>query len=259
MQFPNITIFWSIGEIYFLASSLSSIFQARSSGPPTTCATIIQSMPGPPSSTGSQALKTLICNLFYCRLRANWPNFVNQTNSCSQCDILFQSQDKLAFHIGAKHEEVDAILESKGIPIPKDVETARVNMPGPAPGKVPTPQTASEPENASESPPGIASNSSAPEPGHSSASASASTSASASAATSGKDEGSSCPGVNYDLQCQVGIQLLAEDFWNSWNRILLSFVFYIYSATCQRCVTLLQQPCISWFSIVQTILRAIFR
>ena len=221
-------------------------------------------MPGPPSSTGSQALKTLICNLFYCRLRANWPNFVNQTNSCSQCDILFQSQDKLAFHIGAKHKEVDAILESKGIPIPKDVETARVNMPGPAPGKVPTPQTASEPENASESPPGNAStsaagNSSAPEPGPSSASASASTSASASAATSGKDEGSSCPGVNYDLQCQVGIQLLAEDFWNSWNRILLSFVFYIYSATCQRCATLLQQPCISWFSIVQTILRAIFR
>ena len=34
--------------------------------------------------------------------------------------MLFQTQDKLAFHIGAKHKEVDLILEQKGIPIPQD-------------------------------------------------------------------------------------------------------------------------------------------
>ena len=57
------------------------------------------------------------------RLKQSWPNFMNSTNTCDSCQIIFQSRDILAFHIGAKHREVDAILTRKGIPIPEEEET----------------------------------------------------------------------------------------------------------------------------------------
>ena len=53
-------------------------------------------------------------------LQLNWPNFTNDTNTCASCDIMFGSKEKLTFHIGAKHREVDTILVQKGIPIPRD-------------------------------------------------------------------------------------------------------------------------------------------
>ena len=59
------------------------------------------------------------------RLKQNWPNFTNSTNTCESCQVIFQNRDMLAFHIGAKHGEVDAILARKGIPIPQE-ETAVV-------------------------------------------------------------------------------------------------------------------------------------
>ena len=65
--------------------------------------------------------KTALIN----RLKQNWPNFTNSTNTCEQCQVIFQSRDILACHIGAKHGEVDAILARKGIPIPQE-ETAVV-------------------------------------------------------------------------------------------------------------------------------------
>ena len=57
------------------------------------------------------------------RLKQSWPNFMNSTNTCDSCQIIFQSRDILAFHIGAKHREVDAILTRKGIPVPEEEET----------------------------------------------------------------------------------------------------------------------------------------
>ena len=48
------------------------------------------------------------------------PNFQNAANTCFLCDITMPSQDKLVFHIGAKHKEVDSILIEKGIPVPED-------------------------------------------------------------------------------------------------------------------------------------------
>ena len=102
--------------------------------------------------------------------------------------MLFQTQDKLAFHIGAKHKEVDLILEQKGIPIPQERVLLAEN--------VETRQTTSvesEPRTSASvlSPPG-----------------------SENAATPGSKDGNppenpqsaaarTCAGVNYDLQCQV--------------------------------------------------------
>ena len=73
------------------------------------------------------------------RLKQTWPNFTNSTNTCESCQVIFQNRDMLAFHIGAKHGEVDAILTRKGIPIPQD-ETAV-----PQPQVVPTPDPVREP------------------------------------------------------------------------------------------------------------------
>ena len=101
--------------------------------------------------------------------------------------MLFQTQDKLAFHIGAKHKEVDLILEQKGIPIPQDRVLLAENVET-------RPTTSVESSAPVLSPPG-----------------------SENAATPGSKDGNpperpenrqsaaarTCAGVNYDLQCQV--------------------------------------------------------
>ena len=128
--------------------------------------------------------------VFFTRLIRTWSNFTNSTNSCSQCNVLFQTQDKLAFHIGAKHKEVDLILEQKGIPIPQDRVLPAENV-----ETRPTTSVESEPRTCAPvlSPPG-----------------------SENAATPGSKDGNppenpqsaaarTCAGVNYDLQCQVEI------------------------------------------------------
>ena len=180
--------------------------QANSSGQHTICVITIQNMQGQLFSTGCQNVIHILIS-FDVRLTAGWPNFVNNTNSCSQCDVLFQSQDKLAFHIGAKHNEVEAILEVKGIPIPKDlalpsnlnkgpvenletptplaVPGVGMNLaPVPNPGSPPGPGNAPGPENAPASAPGPGN---ATGPGN----------------WSKRAAGWSCAGVNYDLQCEV--------------------------------------------------------
>ena len=118
--------------------------------------------------------------------------------------MLFQSQDKLAFHIGAKHNEVEAILEVKGIPIPKDLSKGPVenleshpkavagpsisaplnSAPVPNSGSPTGPDNVAGPENESTIAPGPEK---APGPGYGSKEAT----------------GWSCAGVNYDLQCEV--------------------------------------------------------
>ena len=171
------------------------------------------------------------CHLFDARLTAGWPNFVNNTNSCSQCDVLFQSQDKLAFHIGAKHNEVESILEAKGIPIPKDVAlpsnlnkgpvenlethptpsavpgvsiSAPLNLaPVPNPGSPPGPGNAPGPENVPASATGPENiPASAPGPGNATGPGNMSKGAA----------GWSCAGVNYDLHCEVWWTLKQNNF-----------------------------------------------
>ena len=120
--------------------------------------------------------------------------------------MLFQSQDKLAFHIGAKHNQVEAILKAKGIPIPidptlpsdpnKNLETPsalagpstsapQISEPGPDPR---SPETSTAPVN--EQP------TSAPGPGNS-------TSVPGNVGKEAAAGGKSCAGVNYELNCQV--------------------------------------------------------
>jgi len=70
------------------------------------------------------------------RLETSWPSFHNSSNSCSSCQLIFQSTDKLAFHIGAKHREVDAILLLKGIPLPEE----KISSPAPATATEPVSQ-----------------------------------------------------------------------------------------------------------------------
>merc|ERR1712129_435650 len=102
------------------------------------------------------------------KLESHWKGFNNPTMTCSECDIIFQSRETLAFHIGAKHGEVDAILVNRGIPVPEDQSAA------PAPPAPPAPAaTIPAPPTTTPAPP-------APEEG------------------AGGEEG-----VNYSLECQV--------------------------------------------------------
>ena len=137
------------------------------------------------------------------RLKQTWPNFTNSTNTCESCQVIFQNRDMLAFHIGAKHREVDAILTRKGIPIPQE-ETASPQplvllnpstndgVPNPEPIIGPT-TIASETDHASSS------SLSPTDPPHQQTPENLQQNL----PTSKESEPSNKELVNYDLQCQV--------------------------------------------------------
>ena len=116
--------------------------------------------------------------------------------------MLFQSQDKLAYHIGAKHNEVEPILKTKGIPIPKDLTLP--SDPNQRPME-PEPRTSAAltagPVSDARSPPGPGT---APGPGNEQA-APAPGDAAGGPGNVGKEgaAGWTCAGVNYELKCQV--------------------------------------------------------
>ena len=84
------------------------------------------------------------------KLQSSWLDFCNPTNTCSKCKSMFQSREKLAFHIGAKHNEVDSILVKKGIPVPSE-QAVRVYSQQPTVQSVeepaPSPARPSHPES----------------------------------------------------------------------------------------------------------------
>ena len=130
------------------------------------------------------------------------PYFQNAANKCFSCDVTLPSQDKLVFHIGAKHKEVDSILLEKGIPVPEE--------------EVPAPAKSSSLSSA--------------DPSHHSAPPARQASVAETAYE-----------VNYELQCQVIIKMLSQkrllvfvclyicskgldlfgrkmnDIWHQWN------------------------------------------